>query len=178
MSDILDCSTCAYTDTAVGCRPCNSCNGLHSHYKPMSAVVAELKAENKILRKKYMVHKPKPDCTTCIHADVSDKDEPCKSCNNQYSCYEPMDAAFASPETNNVQWIDVNDRLPEVEDIGNGLFSTVAVIICCPDRDDEQVLGAFYDKAANAFCTDEGLNYSGVTHWMPMPAVPTEGNDV
>ena len=66
------------------------------------------------------------------------------------------------PTVNSYEWISVKDRLPE----DGALVVTYSV----PNR------RISHCECLKSYVTQYG-NYSKVTHWMPLPALPTEKED-
>jgi hypothetical protein len=61
------------------------------------------------------------------------------------------------------EWISVSERYPE-EDEDVLVFSTDGIHVASLDED-----GTWYPSHG------DGWDFPGVTHWMPLPAPPTDG---
>jgi len=67
------------------------------------------------------------------------------------------------------KWISVKDRLPKYKKM---------VILFCPGYSGRPILeGSLYDTNENGNNWVDGVGFarSGVTHWMPLPEPPQDG---
>lgn len=78
-------------------------------------------------------------------------------------------ADIPSADVQPVKWISVKDRLPE---IGK------SVLIYYPywDGDEIQVAKLEYDEMMFDVCGEFNIRVGAVTHWMPLPKPPKDGD--
>lgn len=80
---------------------------------------------------------------------------------------------------NQSKWISVEDRLPEIDPYGKGRYGgtrSIRVLCVCKQRDGKTFVKEGYYEP----CGDGSVYWripgsiDSVTHWMPLPAPPTE----
>lgn len=83
------------------------------------------------------------------------------------------------PTANPYEWISVDDRLPEIDPYGKGRYGgtrSVRVLCACKQRDGRTFVKEGYYEP----CGDRSVHWripgsiDSITHWMPLPAPPTE----
>ena len=70
------------------------------------------------------------------------------------------------------RWIPVTERLPGIEE--NGVYSKV-VLIWCPKHKNCYSSVRTWENLWESFAPCSAIIYEDVTHWMPLPAPPAEG---
>lgn len=84
-----------------------------------------------------------------------------------------------TPTINPYEWTSVEDGLPEIDPYGKGRYGgtrSVRVLCACKQRDGR----AFVKEGYYEPCGDGSVYWripgsiDSVTHWMPLPAPPTE----
>lgn len=78
------------------------------------------------------------------------------------------------------EWISVKDRLPGQSGeylvlVENGDMFNAEFDECCGECGEFGIWQGWYDPNTLGFVDSEWSTYSGITHWMPLPEAPKEG---
>lgn len=71
------------------------------------------------------------------------------------------------------EWIGVKDRLPEKHKPDFDYESNVVLLYV---EDYDEMRTGYYDYQFHEFYTVDDIILGGVTHWMPLPEPPEEGD--
>lgn len=94
-------------------------------------------------------------------------------------CCELTNIIDNAPTVNPYEWIGVEDGLPEIDPYGKGRYGgkrSVRVLCACKQRDGRTFVKEGYYEP----CGDGSVHWripgsiDSVTHWMSLPAPPTE----
>ena len=113
-------------------------------------------------------------CLNCIHFDVCDSDRHERE--RMYrDCSDFLNDDDITPKS---EWISVEDRLPDLDPYGKGRYGgqrSVRVLCACKQRDGRSfVKEGYYEPCYDGVVWRIPGSIDSVTHWMPLPAPPTE----
>ncbi len=89
--------------------------------------------------------------------------------------YRELRAEKKVPITNEIEWISVDDRLPELEDnrMGGRRPTSIRVLCVCHQRSGKIfVKEGYYELFSNRPCWRIPGSIDSVTHWTPLPKPP------
>lgn len=118
-------------------------------------------------------------CRNCFHSYVCEQFNENKDDNNEKCHFFNDHYVPAADVVLKNEWISVEDRLPEIDPHGKGRYGgtrSVRVLCVCKQRDGRIFVKEGYYEP----CGDGSVYWripgsiDSVTHWMPLPAPPTE----